>query len=302
MSKRKTSRSLPAGRKFAGSVLGLLALAGFGVADAEPLIKSGDKLAFLGDSITQYGASNPAGYVKMVVLGLAVNGITVDPVFAGISGHRSNDMLARLEKDVLSTKPAFMTLSCGVNDVLQGTNGVPLDQFQANITEILDRTLAAGVQPVIMTATMISEKPEEETNRKLEPYNGFLRAIAKERKLPLADLNAQMQEAVKKAAAAAGPRWNRDYYLTCDSIHMGPRGNQMMAEGLLRTFGLDDGQIEKARSAWLEIPDAVQWEFKRNLPLRDYNTLAEKAAAENMSFIEYMDREFGKTLAALLSK
>src|SRR4051812_31104937 len=100
-------------------------------ASAEVLVQSGQKIAFLGDSITAQGWSNPAGYVKLVVAGLAANGITIDPVPAGIGGHKSNDMLARLDHDVLSKKPNWVTVSCGVNDVWHGAKGVPLDDAQA---------------------------------------------------------------------------------------------------------------------------------------------------------------------------
>ena len=48
-----------------------------------------------------------------------------------LAGHKSNDMLARLEADVLSKNPQWMTLSCGVNDVWHGNKGVPLDDAQA---------------------------------------------------------------------------------------------------------------------------------------------------------------------------
>src|SRR3954453_162601 len=117
---------------------------------AEILVKSGEKIAFLGDSITQQGWGNSAGYVRLVISGLAANGIDAEPIPAGISGHKSNDMLARLQKDVLDKKPNWMTLSCGVNDVWHGANGVPLEEapptegaaksprgsYKKNITEL----------------------------------------------------------------------------------------------------------------------------------------------------------------------
>lgn len=266
---------------------------------AEPIIKSGERLAFLGDSITQYGASNPAGYVRLVVAGLEVNGITVDPLYAGISGNTSVDMLARVETDVLAKKPAFMTLSCGVNDVLKGADGVPLERFRENITALVEKVQAAGVKPLLLTATMISEKPDGLTNRNLAPYNEFLRALAKEKNLPLADINGQMQGAVKKAAAAGAPRWNRDYYFTCDSIHMGPQGDQLMAEGVLRVLGLNDAQIARARTAWQDIPAAIAIDFKRQITLREYNAIATRAAKKDLSFVEFLDREFQKTIQDL---
>ena len=58
--------------------------------------------------------------MKLVIAGLAANGVEVEAAPAGIGGHKSNDMLARLERDVLSKKPQWMTLSCGVNDVWHG--------------------------------------------------------------------------------------------------------------------------------------------------------------------------------------
>ena len=77
------------------------------------LVKSGDKVAFLGDSITAQGWSSPVGYVRLVIAGLEANGVKAVPIPAGIGGHKSNQMLARLQKDVLDKQPQWMTLSCG---------------------------------------------------------------------------------------------------------------------------------------------------------------------------------------------
>src|SRR4051812_47122584 len=102
----------------------------------EILVKNGDTIAFLGDSITAQGANSPSGYVRLVASGLAAHGIEITVIPAGVSGNKSDQMLARLEKDVLSKKPTWMTLSCGVNDVWHGANGIPLETYKKNITEI----------------------------------------------------------------------------------------------------------------------------------------------------------------------
>ncbi|MES2569613.1 MAG: GDSL-type esterase/lipase family protein [Verrucomicrobiota bacterium] len=104
---------------------------------AEVQVKNGEKIAFLGDSITQQGASSPSGYVWLVASGLETNGIKVTPIGAGIGGHKSNNMLQRLENDVLNKKPDWMTLSCGVNDVWHGANGVPLEDYKKNFFGLL---------------------------------------------------------------------------------------------------------------------------------------------------------------------
>ena len=268
----------------------------------ELLVKSGDKLAFMGDSITQFGAETPGGYVKLVISGLDANGIKVEPVFAGFSGRQSNHMLDGVERDVLSKKPNVMTLSCGVNDVWHGVKGVPLDKYKENITALVDKVQAAGVKPVILTSTMIFENPDGNFNQTLAAYNDFLRAFAQERKLPLADLNSQMQAAVKKAGEMNATKPVKDNYLTIDGVHMAPQGDQMMAEGVLRTLGLDDAQMAKAKAKWLEIPASTRLQTKKMVTLKEYNRLAETAAKNNLSVGEYFDREMDKAVEALLSK
>jgi lysophospholipase L1-like esterase len=182
-------------------------------ASAEIVVKNGEKIGFLGDSITQAGWGNPKGYVHLVVDGLAANDVKVEAVPAGISGHKSNDMLARLDRDVLSKKPQWMTLSCGVNDVWHGAKGVGIEDYKKNITAILDKAAAAGVKVVVATATVIHEKPDSAENVKLAPYNEFLRTLAAERKAPLADLNAMFQERIK---AENKPGKNT---VTSDGVH-----------------------------------------------------------------------------------
>src|SRR4051812_30466389 len=113
--------------RLAKRALALSLLAVTQAAFAEIAVKSGEKIGFLGDSITAQGWSNPAGYVRLVMAGLAANGVNAEAVPAGISGHKSNQMLERLNRDVLSKQPQWMTLSCGVNDVWHGKFGVPLD-------------------------------------------------------------------------------------------------------------------------------------------------------------------------------
>ena len=93
---------------------------------AQITVKSGEKIAFLGDSITQQG-NWESGYINLVMSALEANGIKAVKIPAGISGHKSNQMLARLERDVLKKKPQIMTLSCGVNDVWHGRRGGSLE-------------------------------------------------------------------------------------------------------------------------------------------------------------------------------
>ena len=215
---------------------------------AQIAVKKGEKIAFLGDSITQLGKSKTPymGYLHLVIDGLARSGVKAEAVPAGISGHKSNQMLARMDKDVIAKKPQWMLLSCGVNDVWHGKRGVTLPDYKKNITAIVDKAQKAGIKVMIMTASMIREDAKNQFNTTLKDYNDFLRTLAKEKKCLLADINAEMQKEVysRELAVIKGNK------LTYDGVHMNGRGHMMMASVILQTFGVPAAKVQEYRKDW----------------------------------------------------
>ncbi|MEY3394950.1 MAG: hypothetical protein RL346_1186 [Verrucomicrobiota bacterium] len=236
------------------------------LAHSEIAVKSGETIAFMGDSITEAG-NKKGGYVDLVMRALKSRGIEANHIPAGKSGNKSTDMLARLDEQVIAKQPQWMTLSCGVNDVwhfklILGNRtfeGVPLEDYKKNITAIIDKAQAAGIKVMVLTSTMIGEDVSKELNQMMIPYNDFLRQIAKEKGCLLADLNAGMQAELKKYPDVTGKPGNfgKFFYggefqnkLTSDGCHMNALGNQMMARGVLRAFGMTDAQLAEAETAW----------------------------------------------------
>ena len=257
-------------KKTASRLAFLAILSCVSAACGDVAVKSGDAIAFLGDSITQQGNNGPGGYIHLVIDGLKAAGVEARPIAAGISGHKSNNMLARVDKDVIAKQPQWMTLSCGVNDVWHGANGVPLDAYMTNITALVDKVDAAGIKVVVLTATMITEDPAAANNVKLAPYNDFLRQLAKERGYPLADLSADMHDGVKQGAR-----------FTADGVHMAFAGNKMMASGILRAFGVSEDAIAASNVRWDDLPGTTRLAVP--LSERQRKALAEKAAAGQKS-------------------
>jgi len=239
---------------------------------ADIAVQSGQKVAFLGDSITAFGWQKPAGYVNLVVAGLAANGVTVIPIPAGISGHTSKDMLARLDRDVLSKKPDWMTLSCGVNDVWHGANGVSLDDYKTNITSIVDQCQAAHIKVIILTSTPISEDLTAPNNVKLADYNAFLRQLAAQKGCGLADLSAAFAAAIAKKTVKGNA-------FTVDGVHMNPAGDFIMASTILGAFGVSDAGIQTAREKWLDIPNGVPVQVTIPMTPRQWFALSDQATA-----------------------
>lgn len=220
---------------------------------ADLLVKDGQKVAFLGDSITAQGWEVSGGYVKLVVSGLATLGVHITPIPAGISGHTSRDMLARIDRDVIQKHPDWMTLSCGVNDVWHHEGGVTLEDYKKNITSILDQCKAANINVLVMTATPIQEQDNFD-NQKLAGYNQWLRATAKARGLPLAEENEAFWAAIK---AAPPEPWQGYRVLTNDGVHPGPDGHELMAKEIIRGFGATDAQLAQVESAWMTEPGSA---------------------------------------------
>jgi lysophospholipase L1-like esterase len=267
-------------------------------AQNQPLIQSGQKVAFLGDSITANGVRLADGYVRLVNIGLRANEIKISVIGAGISGNTSKHMLARLQRDVLDKKPDWMTLSCGVNDVWHGARGVPLEDYKKNITQIVDQSLAAGVKVMILTSTPIYEALDNELNAKLAPYNDFLRALAREKGCVLVDLSQQMRSAIQKAQALPGAKGN---LLTVDGVHMNPLGNRLMATGILEGFGLDEAQMKAAREAWDAQPTICSVNSRFQMSFPEYERLMAVAREQNQSVDELVNQTFSEAMRTLLA-
>ena len=259
-------------------------------------VTKGQTIAFLGDSITAAGARS-GGYCKLVLDGLKQQGIEAKGVFAGISGHKSNQMLARLEKDVLSKKPDWMTLSCGVNDVWHGARGVAIEPYKKNITEIVTKAQAAGIKVMLLTSTMIGEDQTTSNNQKLLPYNAFIRQLAKDKNCLLADLNTDMQEALKKF-----PKGAKGNKLTGDGVHMNALGNAMMAKGLLKAFGLTDAQLAGVEKGWRDMPNTQSIRFQVGMSMAEAEKLNAIAAKAKKSLSQLFTEFLNEKKAAMLKE
>jgi lysophospholipase L1-like esterase len=264
-------------------------------AAAAPLVKTGESIAFLGDSITNQGAATPGGYVRLVESGFAAHGIQPTILPAGVGGNKSNQMLERLDKDVLSKNPTWMTLSCGVNDVWQGNSGVPLEDYKKNITQILDRCQQAGVKVMLFTATQIYLPLTNGGNTKLGGYNDFLRETAKARNLPLADVSAAMAAEQANLEAAGIKR-----VLTVDGVHMNIYGNVMMAKTVLAAFGLDEGQIAAAEAKWQDIPETCITTPKAAISLAELKALEAYAKSQNKSVETVLDETWASAIRTVV--
>jgi len=214
---------------------------------ADIVIPNGAKVAFLGDSITAQGWTNAHGYVRLLVAGLEANGVKIVPVPAGVGGQTSKDMLARLQRDVLAKKPDWVAVSCGMNDVIHGAKGVPLDQYQINMTDMIGQAQGAGLKVILFTTTLAG-KYDSPDSKKLGEYSAFLRALAEQKKCVLVDLYTAFADTARTVDTLHG--------LTGDGVHMTPEGNILLARTALKALGCTEAEITRAYATWMDLPHA----------------------------------------------
>lgn len=200
---------------------------------AQPLEK-GDRVVFLGDSITQAGAG-PGGYVTLVreALEKEHKDLGVEIIGAGISGNKVPDLEKRLDKDVLDKKPSVVVIYIGINDVWhsQSGKGTTADVFEKGLRSLIERIGKAGARPVLCTASVIGEKTDGSNplDKMLDEYCDISRKVAKETKIQLFDLRQAFLKHLQ-----ANNKENKDKgILTSDTVHLNAAGNQFVAAQML---------------------------------------------------------------------
>lgn len=208
-------------------------------ASPELLLKSGDSIVAMGDSITQGG-----GYLRYAdaVLAQQYPDLKIAKILnKGISGQKAEDLIARFEKDVIANKPAVVTINIGINDVWHRL-GKPHDDevlknYKSNVTKMVDLAQAAGIKVILLTPTVIEENADAEGNKRLTLYVDAMKQIAAEKKCGAVDLHGLFLEAIQKKPA------DKKTWLTSDNVHMQPLGDALMAAGMLRGLGVPDEKI-----------------------------------------------------------
>ena len=104
-------------------------------------------VVFLGDSLTAgYGLEERQAYPVLVKASLEKAGHPVRVVNAGVSGDTTAGGLARLDW-LLSQKPDVVVVGLGGND---GLRGLPLDQAEKNLREIVRRSKESGARVLLL--------------------------------------------------------------------------------------------------------------------------------------------------------
>lgn len=195
-----------------------------------------ERVVFFGDSITQAGV-NPGGYITILKDLLKAKGAQdkYEIMGAGVSGNKVYDLYLRIEDDVLAKNPNTVVIWIGVNDVWHkkssGT-GTDADKFERFYTAIIKKLQAKNIKVILCTPAAIGEKTDytNELDGDLNKYSVIIRQLAQTNNCGLIDL--------RKLFLDYNLQNNKDNkesgILTTDRVHLNEKGNQLVAEEMLK--------------------------------------------------------------------
>jgi len=197
-------------------------------------MKKGDKIVFLGDSITA-GGGGPKGYVTLIQNRLKQrhSDWDLEIINAGISGNKVPDLQKRLDNDVLDRKPTLVVVYIGINDVWHSLDGkgTPKDLYEAGLEDIISRILHSGARVMLCTPSVIGEKTDgtNPLDKLLDEYAGISRRIAAFFNIPVCDLRKAFLDYLK----VHNRKNENSGILTADTCHLNGEGNALVAQTML---------------------------------------------------------------------
>jgi lysophospholipase L1-like esterase len=231
--------------------------------------ESGDRVCFLGDSITKSGS-----YHELLEIFYAVRfpDRTIDFLNCGVGGDRASAILSsqnfRLETDVFALQPTVVAVMLGMNDVernlyrpqaqsesIQAARKAALDTYRTSLANLVQTLKKSGPRVVVFSPSVYEEsiafsqpEPLIGCNAALAICADIARVVAQESGAEFVDVHASMDAANRDGQAmdpafsitGAGQSWN-------DRVHPGPVGHYVIAHCVLSAQGLLDAPLFHSR-------------------------------------------------------
>ena len=206
-------------------------------AHAEPLIRPGGRLVFIGDSITEKMI-----YTRYVMNYFALRYPDSRTVFrnTGWSGEKSEGGLRRLDMDVLPLKPDVVCIAYGMNDAnYTAFDRNTCDGYLKNISEMISKIRKSGAKPLLITPGVVD--PDQIFKWKLFDGNVYnetlarfadeLKSLAAKESVPVFDLHALMRK-VQDSAKKKDPKFT----MIPDKIHPSDPGMAIIAYAVIKAM------------------------------------------------------------------
>jgi lysophospholipase L1-like esterase len=223
----------------------------------------GERVVFMGDSITHYGKWWP-----YIWCGYKASLPENPPLFfnAGFSGDRATGALLRLDRDVFSKHPDTVCVMFGMNDVGysnytaensatdQANRKTALEIYKDAMDQLLRRLSEKGLRCIVVTPSPYDQTlVNPDASPVLPGYNdglalaaGIARDLAQKYQYEVVDFHGPMTR-INVERQAEDPS---ETIIGMDRIHPGDEGAKIMAKLFLDAQGIDpEGFEQTARFA-----------------------------------------------------
>jgi lysophospholipase L1-like esterase len=154
------------------------------------------------------------------------------------NGGTSANVLAHLDEWVLSRSPDILHLNCGLHDMKTefgaSTQGIPPNQYEANLRKIVGRIVEQGTTQLIWAATTPVNEAWHHARKAFDrfeadvlAYNAVALQVIAKYSVPVNDLYQVIMDA------------GRDRLLNPDGVHFSPAGYTLLGQAVadaIRTY------------------------------------------------------------------
>lgn len=213
------------------------------------LFTKGDKVLFIGDSITDCGRARPVGegqggglgtgYVADIasLLGAAYPELGLRVVNVGTSGEQVRHLKARWQTDVLDLGPDWVSVLIGINDVwrqydqpLTPEIHVLLPEYEATLDALIAQTLPHVKGMLLMPPFYLEPNRQDAMRATMDAYGQVVAKLAAKYEVPFIDIQAAFDALLGHYYPAA---------IAWDRVHPNPIGCMCLARTFLKGVGFD---------------------------------------------------------------
>lgn len=171
------------------------------------------RILVLGDSISAgHGVAADSGWVDHLRRRLEREGYRYTVVNASISGDTTSGGFARLPVALERHQPEIVVIELGGND---GLRGLPIDAMEANLVRMVERTRAAGAEPLLLGIRL----PPNYGPAYVDRFTAVYRRVAERADVPL----------VPRVLAGVGERRE---WMQPDGIHPNAGGQRRILDNV----------------------------------------------------------------------
>ena len=210
------------------------------------LLKKGDTILFVGDSITDCNRNRAAniyawaplqhgnGYVSDVEAELVCEytDLQIGVLNMGISDNTIRDLKERWQTDVLDWQPDWVFVFIGINDVWKSFQypnvahrWIQPEEYETTYRELLDQTVDKVKGVILVTPYYLETNRSDPMRVRMEQFSDIVRDLAKEYGLRLLDMQKAWDVFLEKATTQQ---------ISYDRVHPNHVGHVFMAKQIMK--------------------------------------------------------------------